>query len=151
MRRMRRSVASSSVLAGIWEAPGFVRERFVSLISFAPTEYPVLAIQLSLDWDSGGGTIRPMESLRTLVRSFPSVLLGYSGGVDSALLAVVLRQELGRDRMVAAMGRSASYPEAQWRAAGDVAERLDVTPVRIDTLQIEDPGASAYPPKHGYI
>src|SRR3989441_2149375 len=54
-----------------------------------------------------------MESLRALVRSFPSVLLGYSGGVDSALLAVVLRQELGRDRMLAAIGRSASYPLAR--------------------------------------
>src|SRR5437879_13801076 len=124
MRRMRRSVASGSVLAGIWEAPGFVRERFVSLISFAPTEYPVLAIQLSLDWDSGGGTIRPMESLRTLVRSFPSVFLGYSGGVDSALLAVVLRQELGRGRMLAAIGRRASYPEAPWPARTAVATRV---------------------------
>ncbi len=57
-----------------------------------------------------------MESLRALVRSFPSVLLGYSGGVDSALLAVVLRQELGKSRMVAAIGRSASYPAAQWHA-----------------------------------
>src|SRR5438552_18296047 len=117
MRRMRRSVASSSVLAGIWEAPGFVRERFVSLISFAPTEYPVLAIQLSLDWDSGGGTIRPLESLRTLVRSFPSVLLGYSGGVDSALLAVLLRHERGTDRVLAALGGGAAHPEAHRQAA----------------------------------
>src|SRR3989475_1365381 len=145
MRRMRRSVASSSVLAGIWEAPGFVRERFVSLISFAPTEYPVLAIQLSLDWDSGGGTIRPMESLRTLVRSFPSVLLGYSGGVDSALLAVVLRQELGRDRMLAAIGRSASYPEAQWQAAIDVATRFDIPLVEIHTHELEDAAYLANP------
>src|SRR5438552_16138998 len=76
MRRMRRSVASSSVLAGIWEAPGFVRERFVSLISFAPTEYPVLAIQLSLDWATvyltqmGGEWERPMGRAR---------LAGYRG------------------------------------------------------------------------
>src|SRR5260370_42663120 len=48
MRRMRRSVASSSVLTGIWEAPRFVRERFVSLISFAPTEYPVFDNQIVL-------------------------------------------------------------------------------------------------------
>src|SRR2546427_6652927 len=124
MRRMRRSVASSSVLAGIWEAPGFVRERFVSLISFAPTEYPVLTIKLSLDWDSGGGTIRPMESLRALVRSFPSVLLGYSGGEDSALLAVVLRQERGWERMLAAVCPSAADPREQWHAASDAAPRF---------------------------
>jgi len=51
--------------------------------------------------------------LRALVSTFPSALVGYSGGVDSALLAVVLRQELGRDRVLAAVGRSPSYSEAQ--------------------------------------
>src|SRR5437899_11370679 len=100
---------------------------------------------VTLDWDSGGGTIRPMESLRALVRSFPSVLLGYSGGVDSALLAVVLRQELGRDRMVAAIGRSASYPEAQWRGARDVAERFDVPLAEIATFELDDPRYLANP------
>ena len=55
-----------------------------------------------------------VAALRELVRTFPSALLGYSGGVDSAFLAVVLRRELGPDRMVAAIGRSASYPESQW-------------------------------------
>src|SRR5256885_5570601 len=113
MRRMRRSVASSSVLAGIWEAPGFVRERFVSLISFAPTEYPVLAIQLSLDWDSGGGNIPPLESLRTLVRTFSSILLRSFGGVGSAPLARVLPPERRAGPPLAAAGPCATYPPAE--------------------------------------
>ncbi|HEV8399495.1 MAG TPA: ATP-dependent sacrificial sulfur transferase LarE [Gemmatimonadales bacterium] len=83
--------------------------------------------------------------LRALVRTFPSALLGYSGGVDSALLAVVLRQELGRDRMVAAIGRSASYPEAQWRTAREVADRFDVPVLEIDTHELEDPNYLANP------
>ncbi|HXF95217.1 MAG TPA: hypothetical protein VNI61_03860, partial [Gemmatimonadales bacterium] len=57
-----------------------------------------------------------LAALRAAVRSYPSALLGYSGGVDSALLAVVLRQELGAARMVAVVGRSASLAEGQ--AAG---------------------------------
>lgn len=80
-----------------------------------------------------------MNSLRALVREFPSALLGYSGGVDSALLAVVLRQVLGKDRMVAAIGRSASYPEAQWQTALDVAARFDIPLVEIHTHELEDP------------
>src|SRR5881296_2478285 len=86
-----------------------------------------------------------MESLRALVRGFPSVLLGYSGGVDSALLAVVLRQELGKSRMVAAIGRSASYPAAQWRTARDVAEQFDVPLLEIDTYELEDANYLANP------
>ena len=86
-----------------------------------------------------------MQSLRALVRDFPSVLLGYSGGVDSALLAVVLRQELGKDRMLAAIGRSASYPEAQWQTATLVAAQFDIPLVEIDTHELEDPNYLANP------
>jgi pyridinium-3,5-biscarboxylic acid mononucleotide sulfurtransferase len=67
------------------------------------------------------------------------VLLGYSGGVDSALLAVVGRQTLGPDRFLAVVGRSASYPEAQWRAAVDLARRYDVPLLEIDTHELADP------------
>ena len=86
-----------------------------------------------------------LAGLRDLVRPFPSALLGYSGGVDSALLAVVLRQELGRDRMLAAIGRSASYPEAQWRTAREVADRFDVPVLEVDTHELEDPHYLANP------
>jgi len=84
-------------------------------------------------------------SLRQLVRTFPSALVGYSGGVDSALLAVVLRQELGRGRMLAAIGRSASYPAAQWETARQVAERFDVPLVEIVTQELADPRYLANP------
>src|SRR2546423_9210007 len=86
-----------------------------------------------------------MQALLVLVREFPSVLLGYSGGVDSALLAVVLRQELGRDRMLAAIGRSASYPDAQWQVARDVAARFDFPLVEIETHELEDANYLANP------
>jgi uncharacterized protein len=86
-----------------------------------------------------------LSRLRDQVRTYESALLGYSGGVDSALLAVVLRQELGRDRMLAAIGRSASYPETQWRAARELAERFDVPLVEVDTHELDDPRYLANP------
>ena len=86
-----------------------------------------------------------MQSLRALVQQFPSVLLGYSGGVDSALLAVVLRQELGRDRMLAVIGCSPSYPDAQWQVARDVAARFDIPLVEIETHELEDEDYLANP------
>jgi uncharacterized protein len=86
-----------------------------------------------------------LDALRALVRGYPSVLLGYSGGVDSAFLAVVLRQELGRDRMLAVIGRSASYPEEQWRTAREVAQRFDVPLEEIATHELEDPSYLANP------
>src|SRR5437867_9325118 len=91
------------------------------------------------------GPPNAVATLRALVGSYPSALVGYSGGVDSALLAVVLRQELGRDRMLAAVGRSASYPTAQWATARAVAQRFDVPLVELDTHELEDPDYLANP------
>src|SRR2546429_4115225 len=85
------------------------------------------------------GPQTPAAQLRALVRTYPSALVGYSGGVDSALLAVVLRQELGRERMLAAVGRSPSYPAAQWATARAVAERFDVPLIELDTHELDDP------------
>ena len=87
----------------------------------------------------------PATQLRALVRTYPSALVAYSGGVDSALLAVVVRQELGRDRMLAGVGRSASYPAAQWTTARAVAQRFDIPLVELDTHELEDPDYLANP------
>ena len=86
-----------------------------------------------------------LGELRALVRTFPSALLGFSGGVDSALLALVLRQELGRDRMLAAIGRSASLPEAQGHGARALAAHWDIPVVEIDTHELDDPRYLANP------
>jgi uncharacterized protein len=86
-----------------------------------------------------------LARLRALVRQFPSVLLGYSGGVDSGLLAVVLRQELGRERMLAVIGKSASYPSAQWAAARRLAEQFDLPLLELETHELDDPDYTANP------
>ena len=54
-----------------------------------------------------------LDQLRRHLQGLGKVLLGYSGGVDSALLAVVGSQTLGAGGFLAVIGRSASYPEAQ--------------------------------------
>jgi pyridinium-3,5-biscarboxylic acid mononucleotide sulfurtransferase len=86
-----------------------------------------------------------LSGLRALLSTFPSALVGYSGGVDSALLAVVLRQELGRERMLAVIGRSPSYPQAQWQAARDAAAQFDVPLLEVDTRELDDPDYAANP------
>jgi uncharacterized protein len=72
-------------------------------------------------------------------------LVGYSGGVDSACLAVVLRQELGPERMLAVIGRSASYPMAQWEAARNAAAQFDLPLLEVDTHELDDPAYAANP------
>jgi uncharacterized protein len=92
-----------------------------------------------------------MAALRAAVRAYPSALLGYSGGVDSALLAVVLRQELGPHRMRAAIGRSASLPQAQLEQARALAARFDVPLVELDTHELQDPAYAANAPSRCFF
>jgi uncharacterized protein len=80
-----------------------------------------------------------VDLLRRHLLGLGRVLLGYSGGVDSALLAVVASETLGAGRFLAAIGRSASYPEVQWRSAVDLAERFGVPLVELDTHELDDP------------
>jgi len=80
-----------------------------------------------------------LDQLRRRLQGFGKVLLGYSGGVDSALLAVVGSHTLGPARFLAVIGRSPSYPEAQWRSAVGLAERFGVPLLELDTRELEDP------------
>src|SRR2546421_12760407 len=109
----------------------------IRIISFPATIYPIRASEMSFDRDSLSHSYSAVSgslpALRALARSVSSALVGYSGGVDSALLAVVLRQELGRERMLAAVGRRPSYPAAQWATAPAVAQRLHCPPLRRGT------------------
>lgn len=79
------------------------------------------------------------------------VLVGYSGGVDSAYLAVVARRALGRDGVLAVIGRSASFPEAQWRQAREVAEAHDVPVLEVPTDELDDPSYAANPVNRCYF
>ncbi len=89
--------------------------------------------------------------LEALVSTFRSVLIGYSGGVDSALLAVVARRVLGRDRAVAVMGISASYPAAQRTQALEIALRFDLHHREVVTDELSDPDYIANAPSRCYF
>ena len=95
-----------------------------------------------------------MADLATLaghLRSYGRVLLGYSGGVDSSLLAVAARRALGDGDFVAAIGRSASYPEVQYRQALGLAAQFDLPLVEIDTGEMSDPRYLANAPSRCYF
>lgn len=84
--------------------------------------------------------------LESVLERYGSVLVGYSGGVDSALVAVVGRRVLGKQRSVAAMGVSASLPRVQRDQATAIARQFDLELVEIPTDELEDSGYVANSP-----
>ncbi|MES2177242.1 MAG: ATP-dependent sacrificial sulfur transferase LarE [Gemmatimonadota bacterium] len=79
------------------------------------------------------------------------VAIGFSGGVDSAYLAVVARQTLGAPNVVAIIGRSASYPAEQWATARTVAESFGIQVLELDTDELSDPRYAANPSNRCYF
>lgn len=80
-----------------------------------------------------------VSRLQSHLLSLGRTVLGYSGGVDSALLAVSAARVLPAGGFLAVIGRSASYPEVQYRAALELAERFNIPVRELDTRELEDP------------
>ena len=90
-------------------------------------------------------------SLAAWLRQCGRIAIGYSGGVDSAYLAVVAREVLGAGNVLAIIGRSASYPAAQWEAARNVAASFGVPVLELDTDELNDPRYAANPSNRCYF
>lgn len=84
-------------------------------------------------------------------RARGSALIGFSGGVDSAYLACVALDSLGGEHVLAVIGRSASYPDAQWTRARAVADRFGVPVLEVDTDEMNDPRYAANPTDRCYF
>jgi pyridinium-3,5-biscarboxylic acid mononucleotide sulfurtransferase len=81
----------------------------------------------------------PLQNLYAHLQTLGRVILGYSGGVDSALLAVAGTRALGRERFLAVIGRSASYSEDQSDIALGIAQEYGIPVREIDTHELADP------------
>ena len=91
-----------------------------------------------------------LTALRTLLRGLDSVLVAYSGGVDSALVMAVAHEQLG-DRALACIGISPSYPTREMRAAIKLAEDLKIPFRTVDTEEYLDPNYAANPANRCYF
>jgi len=92
-----------------------------------------------------------LARLATHLDGLGRVLLGYSGGVDSALLAVVGAKAVGPDRFLAVLGVSASLPLEMGRRAAELADKFSVPLLEITTHELEDPRYAANPVNRCYF
>ncbi len=124
---------ADGVLAG--RAPSFIENSLLAHINKEPEAIEIganIAPDRTPDEDLWDALVLGVRDYITK-NGFPSVLLGLSGGIDSALVLAIAVDALGKDRVRAVMMPSPYTADISWIDAREMASRLGV---RYDELSI---------------
>jgi len=80
---------------------------------------------------------KKLQRLKEILTKMESVLIAYSGGVDSTFLLKVARDVL-KDKVIAVMANSLTYPSGEIDQADIIAEALGVRYIIIETKELKN-------------
>ncbi len=95
-------------------------------------------------------TTDKIKRLRQILTEMKSVLVAFSGGIDSTFLLKVSLDVLGPDRVLAVTASSETYPAEEWHYARHLAGLLGARHVKIITDELSNERFTENPPDRCY-
>ena len=97
-----------------------------------------------------GSLEEKLAHLNEILRSLDRALIGYSGGVDSAFLALAAHRVLG-DNAIAVTADSESYASGELEMARDIARQFGIRHEVVQTRELENPDYAKNPTNRCYF
>lgn len=91
-----------------------------------------------------------LDDLMTLVKGLEGVIIAYSGGVDSTLLARICHDVLGK-KAIAVTATSKTYPFYELEGAKSMAQKIGIRHIIIETDELSNKDFTSNPPNRCYF
>ena len=81
--------------------------------------------------------IDKLKKLNSILKDLKSVVIAYSGGLDSTFLLKTALDALGKKNVLAVTARSETYPASEYREAVNIAKSIGAKQLTIDTEELK--------------